>query len=113
MRLGHLELFCKDCAATQAFYVDVLEFEETEVQGGQFVWLRSDGIEVLLRPTTGFQAAPSYSKSRQAMVMYVDDLIEFQSRLEERGIPLGEPDGSPDCLTLQDPDGRWIQVVEH
>jgi catechol 2,3-dioxygenase-like lactoylglutathione lyase family enzyme len=112
MRLGHIELFCRNQAATQAFYVDVLGFEETEIQGGNVTWLRLDDAEILLRPGRKKSNDPSYTDSSQAMVFYCDDLAELMERLDAKQIQLGEPDGAPDCLTFQDPDGRWIQAVE-
>ncbi|MCA0359780.1 MAG: VOC family protein [Armatimonadetes bacterium] len=112
MRLGHIELFCRDQAATQAFYVDVLGFEETEIQGGNVTWLRLDDADILLRPGRKKATDASYTDSSQALVFYCDDLLDLMERLENSGTKLGEPDGAPDCLTFQDPDGRWIQAVE-
>lgn len=114
MRLGHIELFCRDCFATQAFYTDILGFETTEVQGGQFVWLRSeDGLEILLRPGKDYRAVGCYRQSGQAFVVYCDDLEHFHDRLVRAKVSIGEPGEEPDCLTFRDPDGRWLQAVEH
>jgi len=113
MRLGHVELFCRDCAVTRDFYVGVLGFEETEVQGGKFIWLRSDVFELLLRPGSPNGTVKNYSESSLAAVIYCDDLGSLVDRLDEAGIKQGPPDGSPDCITFRDPDGRWIQAVEN
>ena len=114
MRLGHIELFCRDCFSTQAFYNDILGFETTEVQGGQYVWLRSeDGLEILLRPGKNFPSPPCYKNSCSAMVVYCDDLDAFRERLLKAKVEIGDTDGSPDNLTFRDPDGRWLQAVEH
>ncbi|ARU42220.1 hypothetical protein CCB80_14135 [Armatimonadetes bacterium Uphvl-Ar1] len=112
MRLGHIELFCKNCDKTQAFYVDSLGFEVTEVQGGQYVWLRSDGFEILLRPGNAVRVHADYSRSGQALVIYCSDLEELSESLKRQRVDFGTPDGSPDCITFKDPDGRWIQAVE-
>lgn len=112
MRLGHVELFCKNCEVTRDFYVANLGFEETEVQGGQYIWLRSDGFEILLRPGKGDQSAASYRKVASALVVYCRDLAEFSERLRLCGAKFGAPDGTPDSITFQDPDGRWLQAVE-
>lgn len=114
MRLGHIELFCRDCFATQAFYMDILGLETTEVQGAQYVWMRSDdGLEILLRPGKGFKAPDAYQQSGQAFVVYCDDLDSLRERLAKAKVKVGELDDSPDCLAFRDPDGRWLQAVEH
>lgn len=114
MRLGHIELFCRDCFTTQAFYNDLLGFETTEVQGGQFVWLRGeDGLEVLLRPGKSFQVPKCYQQSAVAFVVYCEDLEDFRERLRKAKVEVGDADGTPDNLTFRDPDGRWLQAVEH
>lgn len=113
MRLGHIELFCKDTFATQSFYSELLGFEITEVQGANFVWLRSEDSELLLRPgKPPKNQAPTYQTTCQAIVIYCDDIISLQNHLETKGIKLAAPDGDPDNITFQDPDGRWLQAVE-
>ncbi|MBL8068679.1 MAG: VOC family protein [Armatimonadetes bacterium] len=112
MRLGHVELFCKDCQRTRDFYVQQLEFEEAEVPGGDCIWLRSDGIEVLLRPGRQISRFARYDQSPAALVVYVRDLNEVSERLGQSGVEMSEPDGAPYGLTFRDPDGRWLQAVE-
>lgn len=112
MRVGHIELFCKDCAKTKAFYVDLLGFDEVEVQGGKFVWLRCEDLELLLRPGSPPSTRKTYTDSASALVVYCDDVAELQERMESMGIPLTETDDVPDGLTFCDPDGRWLQAVE-
>lgn len=113
MRLGHFELFCRDSFVTQAFYNDLLGFETTEVQGGKYVWLRSpDGFEILLRPGKDFREPLSYERSEMALVVYCEDLEALRERLERAKVKVGGPVNTPDNLTFQDPDGRWLQAVE-
>lgn len=113
MRFGHIELFCKNCNRTQEFYTQLLGFEETDVQGGKYIWLRSEETELLLRPTRTCNKANSYSENPVGLVFYCPDLEEFQSLALERGFELGPHDLEPGNVTVQDPDGRWVQVVEH
>lgn len=113
MRLGHVELFCKDCETTRDFYVFHLGFEQTEIQGGKFIWLRSDGFELLLRPGRTPKSPPDYSQARAALVIYCSDIVAMSEKLVHHNVPMGAPDGSPDCITFQDPDGRWLQAVEN
>jgi catechol 2,3-dioxygenase-like lactoylglutathione lyase family enzyme len=113
MKLGHVELFCKNCETTRDFYVTHLGFEETEVQGGKYIWLRSEESDILLRPGRFKSRAKDYSESEAALVVYCTDLLSFTDNLTSAGIELGVPDGSPDCITFRDPDGRWLQAVEN
>lgn len=114
MRLGHIELFCRNTLATQRFFIDGLGFEIVVEQPGGFVWLQSGSIEILLRPNLHEQSPiASYQQAHQALVIYADDLRAARARLESASIPILGTDGSPDCLTFQDPDGRWYQLVEH
>ncbi len=112
MRLGHLELFCKDCRRTKDFYVSVLGCEEAEVQGGTYIWLRSDDAEILLRPGKPPKPQPTYADSQAALVFYCQDIDELQARLQSSKVTSCGYDLSPECVTFQDPDGRWIQAVE-
>lgn len=112
MRLGHVELLCKNCERTREFYVSVLQFEETQVQASEFSWLRSDGVEILLRPGKGLPKYKSYGSMSSAMVIYCSDLGSLADRLKELGVNVGDPDGDPDTITFQDPDGRWLQAIE-
>ena len=51
-----------------------------------------------------------YDQSSLALVLYTDDLEGTEAKLRVAGVPFGAPDG-PGCPTFQDPDGRWIQMV--
>lgn len=46
------------------------------------------------------------------MVIYCSDLGSLADRLKELGVNVGDPDGDPDTITFQDPDGRWLQAIE-
>lgn len=114
MRLGHIELFCLDTAVTKRFFTDGLRFSLVVEQPGGFVWLQSGPIEILLRPNLRPQApANSYQEASQALVIYTENLNEAKLNLEAAGIEFKGTDGSPTCLTFQDPDGRWYQLVDH
>lgn len=112
MRLGHVELFCNNCETTRDFYVQQLGFEEAEVQGGKVIWIRSEGVEVLLRPGRPKALAPRYDQSAAALVVYVRDLGDIADRLDHAGVEISPADGVPDGLAFRDPDGRWLQAVE-
>jgi catechol 2,3-dioxygenase-like lactoylglutathione lyase family enzyme len=115
MRLGHVELFCKDCEKTRDFYVGVLGFEEAEVQAQKYIWLRSDASEILLRPNgrSSKSKANMYAESQIAMVIYCQDLNSLAERLSLADAKVSESDEVPDVFTFQDPDGRWLQAVEN
>jgi len=110
LRIGHLELFCRDVAATAAFYRDALAFSETAEQG-PFLWLQSGPLEVLLRPGEPPSQAARYEEAGAGLVVYVADLGAARAELEARGVVFRGTVDTDDCLTFTDPDGRWLQLV--
>jgi len=97
MKLGHIEFESVDPFATMRFYVDVLGFELVANQGDRFIWVKKDGVELLLRPK-GDYALPS-------MVFYADDPETEAARL---GLAF-ERKGT--CLHFTDADGTSMQIV--
>lgn len=97
MKLGHLEIEANDPLATMRFYVDELGYELVANQGDRFIWVKKDGVEVLLRPAADYPL-PS-------MVYYSDDPESDAKRL---GLPF-ERKGN--CFHLADADGTSIQIV--
>lgn len=112
MKLGHIELFVTDPLASKEFYRGVLGFEVTEVQGGNYVWLRLGETEILLRPGRPTQRPETYQQASSAMVLYTDNLPEVLSSLAKRGLTLAGTDGSVNCPTFTDLDGHWFQLVD-
>jgi catechol 2,3-dioxygenase-like lactoylglutathione lyase family enzyme len=110
-RLGHIELFVADPLASRSFYTEVLGFAHVTTQGDTFVWLESNGTEILLRPGEGSQRGDTYQSASSALVLYTDNLSDTRKDLEQRGVEIRGTDGSPDCLTFTDPDGNWLQLV--
>lgn len=114
MKLGHIELFCQNTSTTKQFFTNGLGFEIVVEQTGGFVWLQGGAIEILLRPNLEPQSVShSYQAAHQALVIYTPNLSESRLRLEAAKIEFKGTDGSPECLTFQDPDGRWYQLVNH
>ncbi|MBI3158655.1 MAG: VOC family protein [Chloroflexi bacterium] len=111
MRIGHLEIFVRDPAAARRFYEEGLGFEFTAEQGADFVWLKSGGLEVLLRRGQPPTAPDNYHASAAALVLYSDDLAAAQERLAAAGVPVEPMENEPDCVVFQDPDGNWLQLV--
>lgn len=113
MKVGHIELFVRDPMASKRFYEEVLGFTVDQVQGEMFVWLESGNATFLLRPGPATPGDGSvYSEEAAAgIVLYTDDLDAARRRLEDRGLAFRGTDGSDACLTFQDPDGHWFQLV--
>jgi len=111
MRLGHLELFVADPLRSLEFYRDVLGFEVADVQGGRFVWVRAQGLELLLRPDRRQQAEPGPAHSGPMVVLYTEDLDGAARVLTGRGVSLRALEGDPGGFSFSDPDGHWFQLV--
>jgi len=114
MRLGHIELFVADVERSRRFYVEILGFEIVADQG-TFVWVRSGALEVLLRPilaeSDGAAWVGRYDRPRGGLVLHTDPLATAVARLRTLGVELGTTDQNDGCLTFQDPDGHWLQLV--
>ena len=82
--LGHLELFVRDPLLSIAFYRDQLGFRVVEIQVEHFVWLESNGMELLLRPGSPPLSAPTYEQTAIAFVLYTDDLLDAVEQLRHR-----------------------------
>ena len=111
IRLGHVERFVTDVKASRDFYVDRLGFRETVPMQGGVAWIDVGGVEVLLRPGAPPRRGTTYVEGGQALVLYTNDLTATRNAFAERGVAFHGTDGSPKCLTLRDPDGHWIQLV--
>jgi catechol 2,3-dioxygenase-like lactoylglutathione lyase family enzyme len=110
MKIGHIELFVEDPLASKEFYESVLRFEVVAVQGSDFVWVRSGGLEIPLRKENP-SASPSYESSNQAIVLYTDDLETTERELSRRGLQCQRMSDSDNCPTFTDLDGHWYQLV--
>jgi len=97
MKFGHIELETADPPATMRFYVGVLGFELVANQADTFIWVKKDGIELLLRPKADY-ALPS-------MVFYSDDPEADAARV---GFDV-ERNGN--CFHFTDADGTSMQIV--
>lgn len=112
LKLGHLELFVTDPLRSLTFYRDRLGFRVVDVQAETYVWLESNGMELLLRPGKPSASVASYEETSLALVLYTDDLAATIARLEEQGIELFSTEPTGQCYNFTDPDGHWIQVVD-
>ena len=112
MRLGHIEMFVRDPLASRDFFRDVLGFQVLDVQADQYVWLRLGQQEILLRPDRRAERPGTYRDASVALVLYTDDLDREARELEARGLEFHGSEGSDRCLTFQDPDGHWFQLVD-
>ena len=112
IRLGHIERFVTDPMVSLAFYRDQLGFRVVEVQEEQFVWLESNGIELLLRSGIPPAKAATYAQAGTGLVLYTDDLPAVVAQLRQQNIHLVKAEPPEQCLFFTDPDGYWFQLVD-
>jgi len=110
MQWGHIEIMCVNTAVARHFYETVLGCTVTAVQGDH-IWLQLGKTEILLRPGTPPTPATTYQAAATGCVLYTNHLEETAAVLTERGLQFSGTDGSDHCLTFQDPDGHWFQLV--
>lgn len=111
MKAGHIEIFVKDSLKSKEFYINKLGFKLITVQKNKFVWLKSGGVEFLLRPGVNISKFDKYNKSKMAIVLYTTELDKKSVELAMKGIEFKGTDGNDRCLTFTDPDGNWFQLV--
>lgn len=110
MKFGHIELFVNNPEESKDFFVNVLGFELVTDQNPNTIWVKMNNTEVLLR--VGKESrTPNYQDASTGLVIYTDDLMNSKSVLEGRGLVFQGIDGSDKCLTFQDLDGHWFQLV--
>ncbi len=112
LRLGHQERLCRDPQALAEFYLR-LGFTLTAWQGEDFCWLALGEFELLLRKSAAESPAESWGAQRQGLVLYTKDLDRTLAVLEAAGIPVASHDGDENCPLVRDPEGCWIQLVQH
>ncbi|HAX48948.1 MAG TPA: VOC family protein [Ignavibacteria bacterium] len=111
IKFGHIEIFVKDPIASKDFYINVLGFELETIQAEKFIWLKHAESLILLRPGKENEPSPNYQSARTGFVLYTNDLDKTGAELLNRGLMFKGTDGSDRCLTFQDPDGNWFQLV--
>jgi catechol 2,3-dioxygenase-like lactoylglutathione lyase family enzyme len=110
LKFGHIELFVRDPSKAAVFYCDVLGFEKIIAQGSDYIWLRLDRTEILLRRGE-CHTAKTYTEAGMAFVLYTDNLTQTLARLQLQGLRTSGQDGSAKCPVFVDPDGHWFQIV--
>lgn len=112
MEPGHLEILAEDPNRTQKFYCDVLGFELTTIQGGQFIWLKKGQMEILIRPGQKQDTASRYEDAAVGFVIYTDDIEESLKQLRGKGVEIRGMVDSNKCYSFTDPNGNWFQLVD-
>lgn len=110
MKFGHIELFVENPKKSRDFFVNILGFELVSDQNPQTIWVKMSDTELLLRTGNGSKSL-NYQKANVGLVIYTNDLITSKTMLEGRGLVFQGIDGSDKCLTFQDPDSHWFQLV--
>lgn len=108
-KVGHIEVFVNDAAASRDWYVANLGAKPVSDQG-EFQWVAIGETELLFRPGKGSHAE-NFRDASLALVLYVEDAEQLRSHLEQNGVQVTHGDND-ECLTFQDSDGHWIQAVQ-
>jgi catechol 2,3-dioxygenase-like lactoylglutathione lyase family enzyme len=115
IKLGHIEIFVRDVERSREFYEDGFGCSLVTIQGGgQFAWLQSGTVEILLRQSSFIAAKPdiAYGQAGPPIVFYTEDLSGDLTRLAGLGIRPNGCDGDLCCPTFTDPDGHSVQLVD-
>ena len=110
MKIGHIEIFVKDCKTSKDFYCNVLGFEHVADQGVN-QWVKLGDIEILLRQGNYNQNIATYQDSSHGLVIYTSNLEKTAEKLRKNGLEFKGTDGNENCLTFTDIDGHWFQLV--
>jgi catechol 2,3-dioxygenase-like lactoylglutathione lyase family enzyme len=111
MKLGHIEILAADPDEAKRFYCEVLGFEVETIQNERFIWLKKDGLEILVRPGKPHNPALRYEDAPTGFVFYTDDVKAALKDLLDKGVEIKGTVDSSKCYTFTDPDGNWFQLV--
>lgn len=119
-----LELFVEDMEASIAFYIQVLAFEVTRNEPGDYASLRWGNAILGIGPVAKLPEEGGYfgrdiSSLRRGLgveiVLEVDDIEEWVARVEGSGHPILEPlQDRPWGLRdfrMADPDGYYLRIT--
>lgn len=111
MRIHHVALRVADCQRSAAFYCGVLGLPEVRraIEGGSVsaLWIQA-GETVLMLEATLRGAGPE-SGSGHLVAFAVDDLSDWERRLQGAGIAV--VDRTPHSLYVSDPDGHRVGLT--
>ena len=114
MRIGHIEPFVRDPAASREFYQRVLGFEVVAAQGTN-VWLKLGDAEILLRRKAGAGGdggSTTYASATAGIVLYVDDVPAARAQLESRGLKFDGCDGRREMPDVSRPGSALVSIGE-
>jgi catechol 2,3-dioxygenase-like lactoylglutathione lyase family enzyme len=107
--LDHVVLYCRDPAASGAFYTDVLGMT-VRFESDAYVFLGCGSQVVALFRGDG--KSPSARRELDHVAFTVDSPFDDTlARLEDRGIDVITRAGDPRCIYFDDPDGHRIQIL--
>jgi catechol 2,3-dioxygenase-like lactoylglutathione lyase family enzyme len=112
MKVGHLEIFSMNPIRSQQFYCDVLGFEIVSVQNEQFIWIKKDDLEILIRPGHPPEPVTRYEDTPMGIVLYTSNVEKVLKELVDKGLQVKGTVDSNKCYTFTDPDGNWFQLVD-
>ncbi|MFH0412362.1 VOC family protein [Corynebacterium sp. L4756] len=104
-------LTSSDPAETAKFYHEVAQLQLTSVTAGDYTYWEYDdaGMQFAIHDADSFAdyaSPPQNGSNPMHLYFHIDDLMEFQMGLRDKGI---EPIASDDVtITVVDPDGRKV-----
>jgi catechol 2,3-dioxygenase-like lactoylglutathione lyase family enzyme len=109
VRIHHLALRVADCERSARFYAGVLELPELarhlDERGAlRSIWFRAgDAVIMLERALRGHDRGEG---SGHLLALATDDLLAWEARLRDAGIPV--EDRTASTLYVSDPDGHRV-----
>jgi catechol 2,3-dioxygenase-like lactoylglutathione lyase family enzyme len=108
VRIHHVALRVADCARAADFYTGLLGLPElrrfSADDGPRAVWVRAGDAVLMLERT--LKGAGENKGSGHVLVLAVDDLAAWETRLGEAGIPID--DRTAYTVYVRDPDGHRV-----
>ncbi|MCA8939908.1 MAG: VOC family protein [Planctomycetes bacterium] len=113
MRVGEINIICRDLEVSRAFYCDMLGFEALEYEGPEALHCRCSNARLLLLAVAK-EAAPAAAYCHHACVSFdiiTPDLAALVERLKASGATFAQEfNGS--CAFVYDPDGNVVEMLQ-
>jgi len=116
LALDHITIHCRDLAASQRFYAEILNLEagyRPPFGGPPGAWLYDDQQRPVVHLYAGREVSEWHDPALDHIAFVINDLNDVKQRLAARGIDFDTaivPEIGAEQVFLSDPDGIGLEI---